>query len=147
MEATAWEWRIGNGSHGMERRVSAREWRMRAPEWKACNRISFPQLEDIICIQRAAVSCCLIIESTLHPISQFHKSDKLPASGRHYLYIKSCCLLLFDHHRIHSTPSFTVSQKPLPNLGQTLTGTLWRRGQKSGSIYRNLIQCGGDQCA
>ena len=44
------EWRIGNGSHGMGMKVSAREWRMRALEWKACNRMSFPHLEAIICI-------------------------------------------------------------------------------------------------
>ena len=28
------------------------------------------------------------------------QSDKLPASGRYYLYIESRCFLLFDHHRI-----------------------------------------------
>ena len=44
------EWRIGNGGHGMGMRVSAREWRMRALEWKACNRMGFPHLEAIICI-------------------------------------------------------------------------------------------------
>ena len=44
------EWRTGNGSHGMGMKVSAREWRVRALKWKACNRMSFPHLDAITCI-------------------------------------------------------------------------------------------------
>ena len=58
MEVQLREWRIGNGSHGMGMKVSAREWGMRALEWKACNWMSVPHLEAIICIWRAAITCC-----------------------------------------------------------------------------------------
>ena len=49
------EWRFGNGGSGMEAmgmgmKVSVWKWRMRALEWKACNRMSFPHLQAIICI-------------------------------------------------------------------------------------------------